>query len=92
MFIGNKYFWLGTFERAVKTLAQTAIALIGTGTITIGQIDWIYIASATAVATLLSVLTSIATPESVQYGGESSKARHVKDPDDNPDKDLTTGN
>lgn len=45
--------------RAIKTVAQTALAVIGTSA-TIGQVDWITVASASALAGVLSVLTSIA--------------------------------
>lgn len=45
--------------RAIKTIAQTAIATIGTSAV-ISAIDWRVVASAAAVAGILSLLTSIA--------------------------------
>ena len=45
--------------RAVKTMAQTAVAMIGVGSV-MADIDWVRIASASAVAGILSVLTSVA--------------------------------
>jgi hypothetical protein len=51
--------------RAVKTVAQTAVALIGT-TATFGQVDWTMIISASLLAGLLSVLTSVAGLPEVQ--------------------------
>ncbi len=46
--------------RAVKTFAQTAVALIGTGAVGFTDLDWVRIASVSGVAAVLSVLTSIA--------------------------------
>ena len=45
--------------RAVKTLAQTAVATIGT-TAVLSEVDWVLVASASALAAILSILTSVA--------------------------------
>ena len=47
--------------RAVKTIAQTAVALLGTGAVGILDVDWVAVVSASALAGVVSILTSIAT-------------------------------
>lgn len=52
--------WKAALIRAVKTIAQTAVALIGTGAVGFTDLDWLRILSVAGVAGLLSLLTSIA--------------------------------
>lgn len=54
----KKWFkWAGI--RAIKTVAQTAIATIGTSAV-MAEVNWLMVASASVLAGLLSLLTSIA--------------------------------
>lgn len=56
----DKEFWKAALTRAVRTIAQTAIATIGT-TAFIESVNWFAVLSASALAGVLSVLTSIVT-------------------------------
>lgn len=72
MYQGESLFWrdrsMGVFTkkwayaagiRAVKTIAQTAVASIGTTT-ALGGVDWMMVASTSILAGLVSLLTSVA--------------------------------
>ena len=53
-------FWKATAIRAVRTICQTAVAMIGTS-MYLSDVDWQMVISASVLAGILSVLTSIAT-------------------------------
>lgn len=59
----NKYWknWLKAASiRAVKTVAQTAVALIGTNAIGMTDVDWIGVVSGAVLSGIVSLLTSVA--------------------------------
>lgn len=45
--------------RAIKTLAQAAIGVIGSS-VALGEVDWVLVGSSAALAAILSLLTSVA--------------------------------
>lgn len=52
--------WFGAAGiRAIKTVAQTAVATIGTSAV-MGEVNWIVVGSASLLAGILSLLTSVA--------------------------------
>lgn len=59
----NKEYWMNWIKaagvRAIKTVAQTAVATIGTA-VALGEVNWVMVASAAALAGVLSLLTSVA--------------------------------
>lgn len=57
--ITNVEWWKAAGVRAIKTVAQTAVATIGTGAI-VTEVDWVMVGSASILAGVLSILTSIA--------------------------------
>ena len=56
----DRDFWKAAGIRALRTVCQTAIATMGTAAL-ITEVNWIQVLSASALAGVLSVLTSIAT-------------------------------
>ena len=66
----NKEWWKCAGIRALKTICQTAIATIGTSA-TMGEVNWVLVGSASLLAGILSLLTSIAgLPELKNKGDE----------------------
>ena len=55
----SKKWWKAAGIRAIKTVAQTAVATIGT-TVVMSEVNWIIVASASVLAGILSLLTSLA--------------------------------
>lgn len=72
----TRNYLLAMLERAIKTAAQTALALIGTNATGVTDVDWAGVGSAVALAVVLSVLTSVAgitltsTPGPALFGPE----------------------
>ena len=56
----TKEFWAAAGIRALRTVCQTAISVIGT-TAVIQDVNWMLVGSSALLAGILSVLTSIAT-------------------------------
>ena len=54
-------FWAQALERAVKTFAQTAVASIGAEAFDVVALDWADVASISAGAAVVSLLTSVAS-------------------------------
>ena len=55
----SREFWSYATERALKTVAQSAVAFLGTGSMGLFAIDWVSLASVSLGAGLLSILTSV---------------------------------
>ena len=56
----NKSFWKAALVRALRTIAQTGAAAIGTAVV-LSEVNWTAVGSAAVLAGFLSLLTSIAT-------------------------------
>ena len=81
----TKEFWKAAGIRAIKTVCQTAVATIGTA-IVVTDVDWIYVVSASLLAGILSLLTSISVglPE---IALADTLAALDNDPDDYDDEE-----
>lgn len=53
-----KHWWKAAMVRSIRTVAQTAAATIGTAAV-MGEVDWLMVGSASLLAGVLSLLTSI---------------------------------
>jgi hypothetical protein len=61
MYVANVEFWKDAAERALKTAAQAALAMIGSNATGILAVDWAQIGSVAALAAVISLLTSLAS-------------------------------
>ena len=61
----TREFWVGAAERALKTVAQSVVAVLGVAGIGILSVDWVQTLSVAAAAGLASLLTSIADADRV---------------------------
>ena len=76
----DKLLWLKAAGiRAVKTVAQTAIATIGTATV-IGSVDWKMVLSASLLSGFLSLLTSVAGLPELKTDKEEQKGGNPLSP------------
>ena len=67
----SKKWWKAAGIRAIKTVAQTAVAVIGTSAL-ISEVDWVAVVSAAVLAGILSLLTSVAGLPEVEMFDESA--------------------
>lgn len=81
-------FTKATAIRAIRTMAQTAIATIGSAAI-IADVDWQIVLSASVLSGILSILTSIATglPE-VESAAELTEDEYTEDDTEGDDDGL----
>lgn len=71
MTIKTKMWWKAAGIRAVKTVAQTAVAMIPAA-VTIGAVDWKTVVGTAALAGIVSLLTSIAGLPEVDVEGDNN--------------------
>ena len=78
-----KNYWLDWFKaaciRAIKTIAQSAVAAIGTSAL-MGDVNWIAVGSTALLAGILSLLTSVAgIPEvdKAEYEAKEYAGKHT---------------
>ncbi len=75
-----KEWFIAALVRAVRTIAQAAIAMIGTAVV-LDEVNWVMVISAAILAGILSILTSLAGIPEVD-GGASVFAQHAKESDE----------
>ena len=65
----SKLWWKAAAVRAIKTVAQTAVATIGSSMV-ISDVNWVMVGSASVLAGILSLLTSVAGLPEVKMAEE----------------------
>jgi hypothetical protein len=59
----GKRFWRATAERAVKTFAQSLVAVLSAGQLGLFDVEWLTVLSTAGMATVLSLLSSLASTQ-----------------------------
>ena len=75
----DKHFWIAAGERAVKTFAQSLVALFVAG-VTVLTLDWQQALAVSATAALVSILTSVASLRLGPFEGPSLAGEAVVEP------------
>ena len=86
----TKTFWLAVLERAVKTLAQTAVALLTGSATGLLDVDWVQLASMSGMAALVSVLTSLASAGATDGNPSLGSSEVVSTPGQSADPVAST--
>lgn len=66
----NKTWFKAAAMRAIKTVAQTAVGMLTGNMVGVMEVDWLAVASVSAMAGIVSILTSIAGLPEVNEGAE----------------------
>ena len=76
--------WL-RYSKPIRTAAQTAVAVIGTNAVGITSVDWLGVASASAVAAIVCILLALSDgsslsgdPKGTEGVNEHDSGRHVR--------------
>lgn len=79
----TKEFIRASLIRCLRTICQTAVAMISTSAVTLSDVSWGMVLSASILAGILSILTSIATglPE-VDYSEHLMMYQDIEEPED----------
>lgn len=70
----TKQFWLGAAERAIKTIAQSLVAVLGVAGTGLLTVDWVAALSVAGAAGLASLLTSIGSNNFVAGAAQPERA------------------
>lgn len=84
----NFYFWVAAAERALKTLAQTLVALIGANAVSVMELDWPQMLGVAGTAAVVSILTSLASAPFGANNGPSLVDEGIIDPNSGADLEV----
>lgn len=85
------YFWKATAERAVKSFAQSLLAILSASSLGLLEVDWVTCLSTAGMATVLSLLSSIASSRVGPVGDPSAVPTAATSPSTGPSAGPSTG-